>query len=112
MSEHVEQTVSTQAAVADAGSFQVEVDTSGADRLLLFVDDNAGNAPASYDLDVEVAYNDVPNPDWMPRSSVTSSTATHNVYTDIAPFRWRFTVTNSSGAAADYRVRAVSIDED
>lgn len=111
MSDHVDQEVVTQTGLADAGSFQVEIESGGVDRISLFVDDNAGGTPASYDVDIEVAYNDVPNTTWMPRSSVTSSTATHNVYTDVAPFRWRFTFTNSSGAANDYRVRVISIDE-
>lgn len=112
MSEHVEQTVVTQTGLADAGTFTAEVDTSGADRLLVFVDDNAGGTPASYDYDIEVAYNDVASPDYMPRNSVTASTATHLAYENIAPFAWKFTFTNSSGGAADYRVRVVSIKED
>lgn len=112
MSEHIDQEVVTQTGVADAGSFEVELGTGGADRVVVFVDDGAGNAPASYDMDIEVSYDNVTNPTYMPRNSVTSSTATHAVYTDVAPFNWRFTVTNSSGGAADYRVRVISIDED
>lgn len=112
MSEHVDQNVVTQTGVADAGSFEVDLETAGADRVVVFVDDNAGNAPASYDLDIEVSFDNVTNPTYMPRNSVTASTATHSVYTDVAPFNWKFTVTNSSGASADYRVRVISIDED
>jgi len=111
MSEYNEQVVTEQTGVADGGTFQAEVDTSKADRVLLYVDDGAGNAPASYNFDIEVAYNDVSSPTYMPRSSVTSSTATHHAYTDVAPFSWRFTFTNSSGASADYRVRVVSLQD-
>jgi len=111
MSEHIEQNVVTETGLADAGTFQVNLDTSGADRVLVYVDDNAGNAPASYDLDIEVAYNDVETPTYMPRNSVTASTATHIAYTDVAPFSWRFTVTNASGGAADYRVRVISLED-
>lgn len=112
MTEHIEQVVANQTAVAASGTFQVEVDASGADRVVVFVDDGAGNAPASYDFDIEVSYNDVDSPTYMPRSSVSSSTSTHYVYTDIAPFHWKFTFTNSSGASADYRVRVITLDED
>lgn len=111
MSEHIDQEVVTQTGVADAGTFQVEVNTGTADRVLVFVDDNAGNAPSSYDYDIEVAYNDVDTPDYMPRNSVTASTATHHAFTDVSPFSWRFTFTNSSGASADYRVRVIVIEE-
>lgn len=112
MTEHIEQVVTNQTGVAASGTFQVNVDASGADRVAIFVDDGAGNAPASYDFDIEVSYNDVNSPTYMPRSSVTGSTATHHVYTDIAPFHWRITFTNSSGASADYRVRVITLDAD
>lgn len=111
MSATIDQTVVTETGLADAGTFEVTVDTGTADRVLVFADDGAGNAPASYDYDIEVAYNDVQTPDYMPRSSVTASTATHHVFTDVAPFSWKFTFTNSSGASNDYRVRVVVIED-
>jgi len=112
MTEHIEQVVTNETGVADAGTFQVDVDASGADRVIVFVDDGAGGTPASYDYDIEVSYNDVQSPTYMPRSGVTSSTATHHAYTDIAPFHWRFTFENSSGASADFRVRVITLDAD
>lgn len=112
MAQATDNTVVTETGLADAGTFSLTVNAEQGDRIALFVDDGAGAAPASYDYDIEVSYEDVDNPTYMPRSSVTSSTSTHHVFTDISPFNWRITFTNSSGGAADYRVRAVVISDE
>jgi hypothetical protein len=111
MTQSIDQEVVTQTGLADTGTFTITVNADTADRIAVFVDDGAGNAPASYDYDIEVSYNDVDNPTYMPRSSVTSSTSTQHTFTDVFPFKWRITFTNSSGASNDYRVRVAVISE-
>lgn len=112
MTQSIDQTVVTETGLADTGSFSVTLNADTADRIAFFVDDGAGNEPASYDYDIEVSYNDVDSPTYMPRSSVTSSTSTQHVFTDVFPFKWRITFTNSSGASADYRVRVAVISRE
>jgi len=111
MSQHIDHTVVTETGLANTGTFTMAVNTDTADRIMLFVDDGAGNAPESYDFDIEVAYNDDDANTYMPRSSVSGSTSTHHVFTDIAPFNWQVTITNSSGVSNDYRARLVVIAE-
>jgi hypothetical protein len=112
MAQHIDQEVVTQTGLAAGASFSITVNTDTADRIAIFVDDGAGNAPASYDYEIEVSYNEGANPTYMPRSSVTGSTSTQHQFTGVAPFYWRITFTNSSGASNDYRARVIVQEDD
>lgn len=111
MAQHIDQAVSTVTNLADGDSLEIVVNTDTADRVSIFVDDGVGGSPPSYDLSIDVAYNDGDEGTFMPRSEVSSVTSTNLSYTDVSPFTWRITVTNSSGGPDDYRVRAVTIED-
>jgi len=108
MSEHVEQDVTTQTGVAAGGTISATVDTQGADRVHIIIDDGAGNSPAAYTYETDVVLNG--NGDSQPGPTGGGSNSGHHEETAI-PFEWTVTLTNDSGGAADYRLRVISIEE-
>jgi len=81
-------------------SESVELITAKSDYLQILVDDGSGNAPATYDLELEYY---VPGFDeWMTFSLQTSQTA-RGVNVDVRASKTRVTLTNKTGQDSSYR---------
>lgn len=96
--------------VTDTASFSIEAETFDKDRVYVFVDDGAGGAPASHDFSVEYA-KDNSGTDYMEWDSATGSTNKQNSQYPGIENQIKVTVTNQSGASADFRVRVITEDE-
>jgi len=105
------QDIQTATGLASGGTLSASLDgLHEYDTVYVLVDDGAGGAPASYDLSYE-ASNTLGGSGSMTVSTETGSTARYHTY-DAVPFDGTFTLTNQSGASADYRVRVIAVDED
>lgn len=98
--------------VASGGTTtQFELNTSdNGDDVTVYIDDNAGGAPADYTLSVE-RYSEAQGR-WMDHAeggvSVTGAGSPQREDFTAVPEKFRFQITNDSAGAADYRVNAVS----
>jgi len=81
-------------------SESVELTTAKSDYLQILVDDGAGNAPGTYDLELEYYVPDFD--DWMTFSLQTSQTA-RGVNVDVRAAKTRVTITNQTGEESSYR---------
>jgi len=89
----------------NADTAPLEIKSRIADELYIFVDGGDGDDPAEYDLTIErfsVGFDD-----WMPYVEVTGTTDTSHVF-EAPAWKVRVNVTNTSGAASEYRVESVS----
>lgn len=93
-----------QTGVGVGTSILLDFDAPSDRDLEIYVDNTAGGQPASYDLEVETREDS--QSDWMTHATETDSTAYHNHY-DVPSGKVRVTLTNQSGASADYRIRNV-----
>lgn len=92
--------------LAAGASQSFTVDTTGRNGdVVIFVDNgSAGGTPATYDLTVDVAHADGTTQRFGSDTSTTAFTLTD----PAVPEEMEYTLTNSSGASADYRVKVVS----
>lgn len=100
----------TSAGLANGGTFSVEVDADDADELNIYVDDNAGGAPASHDVDLEVEIDGAGT--YMQGENVASASTAGFHSSNAAPAndKVRVTITNQSGGAADFRATVIAAD--
>lgn len=93
----------TQTGAADGTSLTFSFNIGNVEDVTIYVDDGAGGAPASYDLTYETHAG---SGNFMTHYEATGNTAYRH---DVAPSgdKAQLTVTNSSGASADHRVRVV-----
>jgi len=93
----------TQTGAADGTSLTFTFDIGSIENITVFVDDNAGGAPASYDITYETHAG---SGNFMTHYEATGNTAYRH---DLGPdgTKAQLTVTNTSGGAADHRVRVV-----
>lgn len=101
MAKDTDTTVS--AGLAVGGTASVELETNHAERTNVLVDDNAGGTPASYDLSVEVDIDGTGT--YIAREELAGSTAINHNHDSLGA-TMRYTITNASAAAADYRLHA------
>jgi len=82
---------------------------SDADRVYVLVDDNAGNAPAPYDITVTI------DGDKLTESNLSTKTkeAATDSSTEVAPMGGLYDaiLTNNSAAAADYRLQVIALKQ-
>lgn len=93
----------SQTGAADGTSITETISLGNVDDVTVYVDDNAGGAPASYDISIEAHAG---SGNYMTHYEATGSTAYRH---DASPLgeEAQITVTNASGGAADHRVRVV-----
>lgn len=99
----------TAASLADGSSITVTVATgqTTAETLLTQVDDNAGGAPNEYTLEQRSAHGGL---EYMVFDRVTESTK-RSFVDDVKPTSVEIELTNTSGTAANFRLRATVIGE-
>lgn len=103
------QDISSSTGLADGGTVSVSLDgLHQYDEIYVLVDDNAGGVPASYNLEFE-ASNASGGSGSMVVESLSGQTSRKHVF-DPVPYDGTFTLTNASGASADYRLRVVAVD--
>ena len=103
MGQQYDQASDSSTGIAAGGTLgATELKTGGqSDSMTVFVDDNAGGTPASHSLEVEV-YDEVLD-EWLTLESTTAGTSPSQSF-DAVGGRMRVTLTNESGAAADFRM--------
>lgn len=104
-----EATDSFTAVAADSTTATVEIKSKdNAEQVTAFIDDNAGGAPADFTIIAE-RYSNAEDR-WMEltRSSITGATEPESVTDDAVPSRMRYSITNDSAGAADFRISLVS----
>lgn len=92
-----------QTGAADGTSLTFDIGISGIEDVTVYVDNNAGGAPASYDINYEVHAG---SGNFMTHYEAAGNTAYRHDFEGTGTDA-RVTVTNASGAAADHRVRVV-----
>jgi hypothetical protein len=97
-------TLDTQT-LGDGESMAIELHIRDGQRVVTFVDDGSGEAPATYDLAQE--HRPEESGPWMQYDAVTNGSARSHVH-DAVPQYWRAVLTNQSGEEATFRVRLVS----
>jgi len=91
--------------IANGASESLELETAPDHTLQVLLDDGSGNAPPTYDLLVEYY---VPALDaWMAYNSREASDSP-SFEVDVRAARARVTITNTSGAAANYQIAVQS----
>lgn len=111
MTEDYDSSIETVTDLADGDSITVEVETDSTEvsNVVLFVDDNGGNAPSAYDVTTEVYRTDSDPAAWFYYSDLTSTTA--QSLTDPAySQKMRYTITNQSGGPANFRAILVAFE--
>lgn len=111
MTLELHDTATFNGSIADGGSEQLAVQTNKADVVEVLVDDGTtGTASGSYDLVVE--YYSTAADDWMQVDSVTGVTAlAPSVEESARGQQYRVTITNQSGASANFRVSLEAFNE-
>lgn len=110
MALELQDTATFSGSIANGASETLTVESGSAEYYELLVDDTAGGAPASYDVTVE--YYSTAAGAFMQADSVSASTAFNPAVSDEARGQQvRVTITNGSGASANYRVSLESFKE-
>lgn len=94
--------------VSASGTLSASVETTHATKVHVFVDNNAGGAPGTYDFDVEVDYDGAGST--MQLDNQSGIQTRHFKY-DSVPNEISVTLTNTTSTAGDYRIRVVAVGE-
>lgn len=100
----IEVTLAAGESISDVADLPT-VPSEYADALYTFVDDGAGNAPATYDL-IQERYSRA-HEDWMIFDGVSDETA-QSYQDDAVPYQMRVDLTNTSSGQATYRIEIIS----
>ena len=111
MTEDYDSSIETVTDLADGDSITVEVETDSTEvsNVVLFVDDDAGNAPATYDVTAEVYRTDPDPAAWFyyaDEAGTTARSLTDPAYSQ----KMKYTITNRSGGPADFRAILVAFE--
>lgn len=105
MGQEIDTNTAAQDSLANGNSISTTVDTDGhANEVIALVDDNGGSDPSSYDITFDVT---APDGTSMQVSQTTGSTARSHTESAV-PDSMTVTVTNQSGAGANFRVVVVA----
>lgn len=110
MALELQDTAIFSGSIANGASESLTVEAGSAEYYELLVDDTAGGTPASYDVTVE--YYSTAADAFMQADSVSGSTDFQPAVDDEARGQQvRVTVTNGSGAGANYRISLESFKQ-
>lgn len=110
MALELQDTDSFEGSIADTASEQLVVETTTSEYIELLVDDTAGGAPSSYDVQTE--FYSTATDSYMQADNQTALTDQNpDVPSEARGQRVRVTITNQSGASSNYRVSLESFKE-